>query len=77
MNKQKKRAISRGKFERASHRARRGMRVNAFDSFVDGEKPKWVDSYVVDGFMYWSEVNFVDFKPSYQYFRKSISEALS
>lgn len=76
MNKQKKRAISSGKFERCSARAVRGMRVNAFDGYAQDSRTNNL-CYVTDGFIYWQTVNFVNCKPVFQYFRKSVSEALS
>ena len=76
MNKQKKRAISRGKFERCSSRAVRGMRVNAFNGYDRDSRTNHL-YYVTDGFIYWQTVHFENHKPVFQYFRKSINEALS
>jgi hypothetical protein len=76
MNKQKKRAISRGKFDRACEMSRMGMRVNAFTALDSG--CGHISAYVVNGFMYWAEYPLVSWpnKPVTKYFRKSISEAL-
>ena len=76
MNKQKKRAISRGKFERCSCRAVRGMRVNAFDDYDRDTLTNHL-CYVTDGFIYWQTFQFLDCKSVFHYFRKSINEALS
>lgn len=75
MNKQKKRAISRGKFERCSVRAIRIMRVNAFDDYDIDSLTNHL-CYVTDGFIYWKTFQFVNCKPVSNYFRKSINEAL-
>lgn len=73
MNKNRKRAISRGKFERCSKRAVRGMRVNAFTD-CPKDSLNMVAAFVDSGFIYWWTYVHGAGK---QYFRKSLVEALS
>ena len=76
MNKQKKRHISAGKFNRIKSRCVRGMYVNAFQSY-DSVNKTGHTCFVTDGFFYWAEVQFTGGKARTEYFRKSLAEALS
>ena len=76
MNKQKKRAISRGKFVRVMDMVLHTPWRHP-DTFFYHSANKWINSYVYGDYMYWQDRSYDKGDVVVRYFRKSVEEALS